>query len=112
LIRLWVFFFGEALMTMDFMETLRVGDVEYGLDAFPLNACLDLISPRPRLRGWPGCSNGYRASWEIQDRAEGRVLCMVALRPRDNELLAHLFPQSEGPVPASWFSEVVRGVRG
>lgn len=99
-------------MTMDFMETLRVGDVEYGLDAFPLNACLDLISPRPRLRGWPGCSNGYRASWEIQDRAEGRVLCMVALRPRDNELLAHLFPQSEGPVPASWFSEVVRGVRG
>jgi hypothetical protein len=69
-------------MTMDFMEPLRVYDAKYGLDVFPLNAYLDSFSPRPRLRGWPGCSNGYYAHWEIQDWRGGRVLCLMELRPQ------------------------------
>lgn len=99
-------------MTMDFAETLKVGDAAYDLYEFPLNACLDLFSPRPRLRNWPGCSNGYYATWEIRDRPGGRFLCMVELRPRDHELLALLFPPSGFPMPATWFSGVVRAVRG
>lgn len=98
-------------MTMDFAETLQVGDVTYETYAFPLNAFLDLLSPRPRLRNWPGCSNGYYGTWEVRDRPEGRFLCMVDLRPRASELLAHLFPRSEFPMPATWFSGVIRGFR-
>jgi hypothetical protein len=98
-------------MTMDFAETLQVGDVTYETYEFPLNAYLDLLSPRPRLPCWPGCSNGYYGAWEVQDRPEGRFLCMVELRPRANELLALLFPRSEFPMPATWFSGVVRAVR-
>lgn len=99
-------------MTMDFAETLQVGGARYGIDEFPLNACLDLLSPRPRLRGWPGCSNGYYATWEIWDRPGGRFLCLAELRPHDDELLARLFPRSEFPMPATWFSGMVRAVRG
>lgn len=98
-------------MTMDFAETLQVGDVTYGTFEFPLNACFDRLSLRPRLRPWPGCSNGYYASWEVQDRPEGRFLCMVDLRPRAHEPLALLFPRSAFPLPATGFSGVIRGVR-
>ena len=98
-------------MTMDFAETLQVGDVTYGTFEFPLNACFDRLSLRPRLRAWPGCSNGYYASWEVQDRPEGRFLCMVELRPRAHESLALLFPCSAFPLPATGFSGVIRGVR-
>lgn len=98
-------------MTMDFAETLQVGDVMYETYEFPLNRFLDRLSPRPRLRNWPGCSNGYYADWEVQDQVGGRFLCMVELRPRANELLAILFPRSEFPMPATWFSGVIRGVR-
>jgi hypothetical protein len=97
---------------MDFAEALRVDDVQYGIHAFPLNAFLDLLSPRPRLRNWPGCSNGYYGTWEVQDRPAGRFLCLAELRPRDHELLALLFPRSAFPLPATWFSGVIRGVRG
>lgn len=98
-------------MTMDFAETLQVGDVTYETYEFPLNAWLNRLSTRPRFPGWPGCSNGYYAAWEVRDRPEGRLLCMVDLRPRANELLALLFPRSEFPMPATWFSGVIRGVR-
>jgi hypothetical protein len=99
-------------MTMDFMESLRVGDTQYGIDVFPLNAYLDSLSPRPRLPNWPGCSNGYYADWEIRDCPEGRVLCLAAISPRGGKLLAHLFPPDRIPGPATWFTGVVRGVRG
>jgi hypothetical protein len=99
-------------MTMDFMETLQVGDVEYGIDECPLNAWFKLLSPRPRLRPWPGCSNGYYASWEVRNLPEGRFLCMVDLRPRADELLAQLVPRSELPIAATWFSGYIRAVRG
>lgn len=98
-------------MTMDFAEPLHVDDAEYGIYEFPLNAYLDLLSPRPRLRNWPGCSNGYYGTWEVQDRPEGRILCLTELRPRDHELLALMFPSSQLPLPATWFSGVIRGVR-
>jgi len=99
-------------MTMDFAETLQVGDAAYETWEFPLNACLALLSPRPRPSPWPGCSNGYYAAWEVRDRPEGRILCMVELRPRAHALLALLFPRSEFPMPATWFSGVIRAVRG
>lgn len=99
-------------MTMDFAEFLRVDDVQYGILEFPLNAFLDLLSPRPRLPNWPGCSNGYIATWEVKDSPAGRFLCLAELRPRDHELLSLLFPRSTSPLPATWFSGVIRGVRG
>lgn len=99
-------------MTMDFAETLQVDGVSYQTYAFPLNAFLGMLSPRPRLQVWPGCSNGYYAAWEVQDWPQGRVLCMVDIRPHAIELSALLFPGSEFPIPAVWFSGVVRAMRG
>jgi hypothetical protein len=99
-------------MTMDFAEVLHVDDAEYELYAFPLRAYLDPLSPRLRLPPWPGCSNGYYATWALQDRPEGRFLCMTEVRPRANEWLQSLFPPSEFPIPALWFNGVIRAVRG
>ncbi|MCC2962696.1 hypothetical protein LK540_19890 [Massilia sp. IC2-278] len=34
-------------MTMNFMETLHAGGARYGIDAFPLDDCLDLSPAAP-----------------------------------------------------------------
>lgn len=96
-------------MTFDFAEALHVDAVKYAIHEFPLNACLDLLSPRPRLRNWPGCSNGYYGTWVVRHRPAGRFLCLTEFRPRDYELLSLLFPRSAFPLPAIWGGGVIRG---
>ena len=99
-------------MTFDFAEHLHIDGTVYSIHGFPLNDYLASLPSRPRFRGWPGCSNGYRATWEIQERAQGRVLCLTELRAPVEDPRALLFGQPHGPVAAAWFSGMLRGTRG
>lgn len=99
-------------MTMDFAEPLQVDGTVYSADIFPLNFYLASLPSRPRYRGWPSCSNGYYATWEVQGNADDRVLCLTELRAQVEDPLGLLFPEADVPVAATWFSGVIRGSRG
>jgi hypothetical protein len=99
-------------MSFDFAEHLHVHGTVYAIHAFPLNDYLASLPARPRFRGWPGCSNGYRAAWEVQERAHDRVLCLTELKAPVEDLPGLLFGRADGPVAATWFSGMLRGTRG
>lgn len=99
-------------MTMDFAEPLQVDGIAYSADIFPLNFYLASLPSRPRFPGWPGCSNGYYATWEVHGRAHERVLCLTKLRAQVEDPLTLLFPQADGPVTSTWFSGIICGSRG
>jgi hypothetical protein len=99
-------------MSYDFAEHLHVQDAVYSIHAFPLNDYLESLPFRPRFRNWPGCSNGYRATWEIEDRDQGPVLSLVALTAPVEDPLALVFGRADLPVIATWFSGILRGSRG
>jgi hypothetical protein len=98
-------------MTMDFAEPLHVGGTRFSIDCFPLDAYLASLPSRPFLRGWPSCSNGYYAEWEIQHRGHDRVLCLTRLSAQAADALA-LFPHAQHPIDATWFSGILRASRG
>lgn len=99
-------------MTMDFAERATIDGNIYALDTFPLEQYRTSLPSPPRFRGWPGCSNGYYAIWEIQDRGEDRMLCLVGFRAQVEDALALLFPERELPLAATWFSGIIRACRG
>lgn len=99
-------------MSYDFAEHLHVGGTVYDLYAFPLNDYLSSLPARPCFRNWPGCSNGYRATWEVVDGGTGPVLYLTRLTASVEDPLALVFGRRDGPVPATWFSGMLRGTRG
>lgn len=99
-------------MSYDFAEDLHLDGVVYALYAFPLNAFLSSLPTRLRLRGWPGCSNGYRATWTVADCGAGRQLYLTGLSSPEADTLAQLLGQPQGPLAASWFSGMLRATRG
>jgi hypothetical protein len=99
-------------MSYDFAEHLHLDGTVYSLQSFPLNDWLASLSPRPRFRPWPGCSNGYRATWEVAERDSGRVLYLTELKAPVEDLLAQLFGRRDTPLAATWFSGMLRGTRG
>lgn len=98
-------------MSFDFAEQLHVDGMVYSSHAFPLNDYLASLPARPLLRPWPGCSNGYRAAWAVQERAGERVLFLTELKAPVEDLLGQLFGQAAGPLAATWFSGILRGTR-
>lgn len=99
-------------MSYDFAEHLHLDGTVYSLHSFPLNEYLSLLSPRPRFRNWPGCSNGYHATWAVAEHDVGRVLYMTKLSASVEDPLALLFGQRETPLVATWFSGMLRGAHG
>lgn len=99
-------------MTMDFAERVTIDGSVYALDVFPLERYRVSLPLPPRFRGWPGCSNGYRATWEIQDHQGDRILWMVGFRAQVEDGLELLFPRRALPQPATWFSGIIRASRG
>jgi len=99
-------------MSYDFAEHLHLDGTVYSLHAFPLNDYLRSLPARPRLRGWPGCSNGYRATWEVAQGATGRVLFLTGLTAPVDDPCALLLGQRALPLAATWFSGILRGTRG
>lgn len=99
-------------MSYDFMEHLNLDGTVYALHAFPFNDYLAALPSRPRLRGWPGCSNGYRATWEVAQHADDRLLCLTGLEVPADSPLAQVFGQHDAAVPATWFSGMLRATRG
>jgi hypothetical protein len=98
-------------MSMDFSQPLHVDGTLFSIDCFPLDAYLALLPSRPRFRGWPGCSKGYYAEWEIRHRGQDRVMCLTRLSAHAADALA-LSPHAEDPIDATWFSGIVRASRG
>ena len=99
-------------MSYDFAEHLHLGEAVYSLYAFPLNDYLATLSPRPRLRNWPGCSNGYRATWTVAETERERVLYLTRLTALVEDPLALLFGGAAAPIAATWFTGILRGTRG
>lgn len=99
-------------MSYDFAEHLHLDGTVYALHAFPFNEYLSSLSSRPRLRGWPGCSNGYRATWDVAECGFGRVLRLTGLEAPSDTPLAQLFGQRDEPVAATWFSGMLRATLG
>lgn len=99
-------------MSMDFAEQMTVDGAVYSIDTFPLEPYRKSLPSLPRFRGWPGCSNGYRATWAIQEHDPDRVLCLTDLRPDTQAVLAALSLPAALPLAATWFSGIVRGSRG
>ena len=99
-------------MTFDFPEQLHINGAVYSLHAFPLNDYLSSLPSRPRFPAWPGCSNGYRASWEVAESGGDPVLFLTGLTAPLEDPFAPLFGQREAAVAATWFSGILRGTRG
>jgi hypothetical protein len=97
---------------MDFAERVTVDGIIYSIDTFPLEPYRTSLPSRPRFRGWPSCSNGYYATWDIQDHGQDRILCLVRFRAQVEDALALLFPQPDLPLDATWSSGIIRGCRG
>lgn len=99
-------------MSMDMSERMTVDDAVYAIYTFPLEPYRKSLPSPPRFRGWPGCSNGYRATWAIQEHGPDRVLCLTDVRPYPQEVLAALSLPAALPLAATWFSGIIRGSRG
>lgn len=99
-------------MSYDFTEHLHLDGTVYSLQSFPFNDYLAALPSRPHLRGWPGCSNGYRATWAVTECERGRLLCLTALSAPEDSPLAQLFGVHQAPVEATWFSGMLRATRG
>lgn len=99
-------------MSFDFAEQLHLDGAIYSLYAFPLNDYLSSLPSRPRFPARPGCSNGYRARWEVAECGVGRMLFLAALTAPVEDPLALLFGQRDAPVAATWFSGMLRGTHG
>lgn len=97
-------------MTMDFAERVTIDGHAYFLHAFPLEAYRKALPAPPRLRGWPGCSHGCRASWIIEGDGPGRMLVLVEAHP--HEALDLLFAEPALPLAATWFSGVIGTFKG
>jgi len=99
-------------MSMDFLEQMTVDGVVYSLHTFQLEPYRRSLPSPPLFRGWPGCSKGYRATWEIQEYGPDRVLCLTRISPDPQALLAELSLPPALPLAATWFSGIIRGSRG
>jgi len=99
-------------MSYDFAEHLHLDGTVYSIHAFPLNDHLASFPSWPRLPASPGCSNGYRATWQVEQRGTARALCLIELSAPVESQLTQQFSQSHGPVMATWFSGMLRGTRG
>ncbi len=99
-------------MSYDFAEHLHLDGTVYSLHAFPLNDYLRSLPSRPRFPAWPGCSNGYRATWEVARGAGGSVLFLTRLTAPVDDPCALLFGQCGLPLVATWFSGMLRGTLG
>lgn len=99
-------------MTMDFAEPLTVDGQRYTINTFPLEPYRRALPSPLRFQGWPSCSNGYYATWEIRACGPDQMLYLVDLRAPVAEALALLFPNPVLPLAATWFSGFIRGCRG
>jgi len=97
-------------MTMDFAEHMTVDGLVYSTHTFAVEPYRKSLPSPPRFNPWPGCSNGYRPTWEIRECGHERTLLMIGFHPKAS--LPMLFPHATLPLAATWFSGIIRGVRG
>jgi hypothetical protein len=95
-------------VTFTFPEPIHVDGTVYHLDCYPLEDYLKTRPDWPRFPKRPWNTNGYVAGWAVEDG----MLCLTQLSAPADDPLAQLFPQAHGPVPASWFDGILRGVHG
>ncbi len=103
-------------------EKLRIDGKELPLMATPLEAFWSVAHPRPETltqTNWD-CWRGYIGTWEITNN----TLTLVRIErheiiPKDGAFAEHIVDLplepllgSHGPVPATWFSGVLRVARG
>jgi len=91
-------------MSMDFAERVTVAGTVYALDTFPLEPYRRALPGAPRLPGWPGCSNGYHAGWEVRDDA----LLLMQLNAPQAHAQALGIARAALPLAATWFSGLLR----
>lgn len=92
-------------MSTIFPNRLRVGDVMYSIDSYPLEPFLDALPTRPEKRSTINTLYGYVATWEA---FEGKFYLVDI----NSEPHLQLFAKASGPIVASWFSGFVCGWRG
>ena len=92
-------------MSTIFPNRLRVGDVMYSIDSYPLEPFLDALPTRPEKRSTINTIYGYVATWEAFEGS----LYLVDI---NSEPHLQLFAKATGPIVAYWFSGLVCGWRG
>jgi hypothetical protein len=98
----------ERTMTYTFPEELHIDGTCYQLHRYPLEDYLALLPARPELPKRPWNTNGYMATWAVEDG----ILYLVELRAPIDDLVTQLFPHARGPVRADWFNGILIGRRG
>lgn len=96
-------------MTMQVPECLDYEGDWYALCSLPLEPYLDRLSERPGFYATPTCLDRmYVGHWRIEDNC----LFLIGLASHDREgnaiTLQHLFPGTEPPIWATWFSGLLR----
>jgi hypothetical protein len=92
-------------MSTIFPNRLRVGNVMYSIDGYPLEPFLDALPTRPEKRSTINTLYGYVATWEAFEGS----LYLVDI---NSEPHLQLFAKASGPIVATWFSGLVFGWRG
>lgn len=95
-------------MTFTFTERLHVDGTSYQLRQYPLEDYLAMLPERPALPKRPWNTNGYMATWSVEN---GSLYLTELTSPTDG-LAAQLFPEACGPVRAFWFNGIRAGCRG
>ena len=96
-------------MTMQVPECLEYEGDWYALCSLPLEPYLASLSERPGFYATPTCLDRmYVGHWSIEDNR----LFLIGLVAHDREgnaiTLQHLFPGTEPPIWATWFSGQLR----
>lgn len=92
-------------MSTIFPNRLRVGNVMYSIDSYPLEPYLDALPTRPEKCSTINTLYGYVATWEAYEGS----LYLVDI---NSEPHLQLFAKASGPIVASWFSGLLFGWRG
>lgn len=96
-------------MTMQVPECLEYEGDWYSLCSLPLETYLDSLSDPPGFYATPTCLDRmYVGHWRIEEQR----LFLIGLVAHDREgnaiTLQHLFPGTEPPICATWFSGLLR----
>ncbi len=97
-------------MTMDFAEHMTVEGLVCSTHTFAVEPYRKSLPSPPRFNLWPSCSHGYRPTWEIRECGHEHTLLMIGFHSEAD--LPLLFPHATLPLAATWFSGIIRGVRG
>ncbi len=107
----------SLLATRQIPEKITYENNEYRLPLTPLEDYFSGEIKRPEWLQWTStaCYRGYRGTWTISDNS----LYVLRLRRKENtgeeenyrfvekDILPQIFPASNGPVKAAWFSGVI-----